>query len=481
MLETDEQSKEPAFQAEDFDAYLPTKWSSNMYTLERRRVKNKLENIGNILEEEIKNAGLTLIQHLSDEFPSLWNKKQVERQWLFFSRDEAARKELTNIIDREKTLADTLADPTPLYRHVFVGVSVSETHLEIGIRLHFDAWVDRKNLLNLMADTERKARFENELKNLPEHFEIGLDGEPLTTIGIIDSDGLDSLLSRFESEHGWIFIGARLPKDQVLIIGADIVESAGAVFRALLPVYKYVTWSPSNDLISIDEVVAAHNEAIKQSREELDRERRERENRLREREVIGLAMREQIAERIEATQAWRSREIAAKRAAFLKAQSESKESDARAKAEAMAASWGLGAKGKDGNTSDAPAPPKSATAGPPKPRRQERFNKTTTKSDRSHREKKPITPATYQPHHGSSETTGSSEIAIGHFVEVTKGFLKGRRGTVHEIDEKGGLKIAFGALTSRLEKNEVRFLSTSAPTESYRPKDGKHRPRSAKH
>ena len=61
--------------AEDFDAYRPEKWNSNMFTLERRRVKSKLENLGEMLEQELESATLSLIMNLSDEFPSLWNNQ----------------------------------------------------------------------------------------------------------------------------------------------------------------------------------------------------------------------------------------------------------------------------------------------------------------------------------------------------------------------------------------------------------------------
>ena len=49
-------------------------------------------------------------------------------------------------------------------------------------------------------------------------------------------------------------------------------------------------------------------------------------------------------------------------------------------------------------------------------------------------------------------------VTLGDRVLVTRGFLKGRRGTVQEIDEKGGLKVAFGGLSSRLELREVKGL-----------------------
>ena len=50
------------------------------------------------------------------------------------------------------------------------------------------------------------------------------------------------------------------------------------------------------------------------------------------------------------------------------------------------------------------------------------------------------------------------EVAVGARVEVLRGFLKGRRGVVQDIDEKGQVKIAFGALSSRLALADVAAL-----------------------
>jgi hypothetical protein len=143
------------FTIEDFDAYLPEKWSSNMFTLPRRKVRDRLEQLGRKLGEVFQSVDIELIPHLSDDHPSLWNNKKVDIQWLFFSRNETARKEITEIIDTERTLAATLADPTPLYRHIFIGVALDQHGIEVGVRLHFDAWVDRKNLLALISDAEK--------------------------------------------------------------------------------------------------------------------------------------------------------------------------------------------------------------------------------------------------------------------------------------------------------------------------------------
>jgi ribosomal protein L24 len=47
------------------------------------------------------------------------------------------------------------------------------------------------------------------------------------------------------------------------------------------------------------------------------------------------------------------------------------------------------------------------------------------------------------------------EIQVGDMVKVKRGFLKGRRGTVQEIGERGMLKIGFGPLSSRIDVTDV--------------------------
>ena len=51
-----------------------------------------------------------------------------------------------------------------------------------------------------------------------------------------------------------------------------------------------------------------------------------------------------------------------------------------------------------------------------------------------------------------------ADVRIGDAVLVLKGFLKGRNGVVHGIDDKGDLKVAFGSLTARVQREDVQGL-----------------------
>ena len=93
------------FTDKDFDAYAPTKWKSNVFNRERLEVKQKLLALGKELAGSLTAAdGSPLACEASVEHPALWNHKQVEAQHLFFARNEGARRELDQIIDRSRSM-----------------------------------------------------------------------------------------------------------------------------------------------------------------------------------------------------------------------------------------------------------------------------------------------------------------------------------------------------------------------------------------
>ncbi len=487
MPEADEQLGFNGFESDDFDAYLPEKWNSNMFTLGRRRVKGKLECIGHSLEEEIDNAGLSLVMHLSDEFPSLWNGKKVDTQWLFFSRDEAARTELTDLIDKERTLADTLADPTPRYRQVFLGVSVNKDYLEIGLRLHHNAWVDRRNLLSLLERDSARVELKELFSRLPEHYEVELsDKGTASPMGFAET-GLDELAGEFDRDRGWFFVGARLPRDQVPVLGVEVVETAQEVFRLLVPVYRFCAWSADNDAISIDKLAAERNEAIRASREEFDRERAERQVERREKQEQGLKLREEIEQKFLETQAWRQREIAARRAAVARASAAAAAEDARARAEALSAGWNLGEAKDEKAKDEKPNEEKpneeigkkeTRSSGPKGDARRPRANEREPRADNRRRERNPRTDRGRRDDRRQQtlpkvSPERAAAIQVGDLVEVKKGFLTGRRGTVQEIDEKGGVRVGFGGLSSRLAQDSISGLGPAPPDKRYGESSGK--------
>lgn len=432
------------FVLEDFEAYLPEKWSSNMFTLPRRRVKDKLESLGQLLLDELAQAGLRLEMHLSDDHPSLWNKKKVDTQWLFFSRDEDAKKKLSEVIDTEKTLAATLADPTPLYRHVFIGVSVDQGNLEVGLRLHHDAWVDRKNLVALVSNPDSNVAFDALRSGLSDGFVMGLVGGELTPVKDLDPEGLRRITAEFDQKKGWLFLGMRMSNVEAAGMGEEARERIRDFFRSLVPVYRFFAWSPSNDAVSIDSIVADRHKELEASQAALEKERHEREIRRREEEEKGAALRKETEERARAEQAWRERERAMRRAAARAAAVIAEGAQARASEERVA------------RAAAAEASPAQDVAPEPRPEaRKETPRPPAPRPVKERPERKAPAKAAPSPRAQRVSKERMDDIHVGDGVLVQKGFLQGRFGIVQSVDEKGDLKVVFGALTSRVPRSDV--------------------------
>jgi len=261
---------------------------------------------------------------------------------------------------------------------------------------------------------------------------------------------IENLATNFDQNKGLLFLGARLPRDQVLVLGRDIIDTVHEIFQYLIPVYRFIAWSPDNDAISMEKLVAERNQALKASHEALEKEKAERGAKRREQEILGLKLRAEIEDRVRKTDSWRQREIAARRTAAVRAASPTKSSDARAQAEALAAKMGLGSAktAKPEPTPKTPAPNK-----PQKPRHQ------TQRGPKQHKRPDPNRPSENTPLNlPTVPKERAAQIQTGDVVEVKKGFLRGRRGQVQEIDEKGGLRVSFGALSSRLMREDVSGL-----------------------
>jgi hypothetical protein len=436
------------FTTDDFDAYLPDKWGSNMFTLPRRRVKDKLDAVGRGLQPVIEAAGLRLAAHLSDDHPSLWNNKKVDTQWLFFSRDEAAQRELAEVIDVERTLAATLADPTPLYRHAFLGVSVRAEALEVGLWLHHDAWVDRRNLVSLLADPEGRARFDALRRDLPAEFEIGIAGAELARAADLDGPALAAILGDFDEKKGWVFAGVRLTRDAVIRLGADAFPYIVDIFGRLASLYRYVAWSPVNDAVSMDNVVAKRRQEIGAAGAEAERERQEREARRHEQEEQRRRLREETEERARAEQVWRERERAIRRS--------------MARSEVVSEEHPASAPTPTSAPTPAPTPasePRAAEPTTPAPVSQKPQPSAAARRPAEQPQKE----RSKEPPPVKITAERMADVRVGDAVVVLRGFLKGRGGVVHAVDEKGDLKVAFGSLTARVPRGDVEGQGPQAP------------------
>ena len=260
----------PGFTDRDFDAYAPNKWKSNVFNRERLEVKQKLVDLGKELAGALVAAdGSPLACEASVEHPALWNHKQVEAQHVFFSRNEGARKELDAIIDRSRPMSTMLDDPTPQRNHLFLAVTIDQAHVELSLKLHPDARVDRQNLERKLGDTWEREKFLELLGALPADYRIGVTGGTFRSAREVKDGDLKDILADFAKPEApgkthWLVIGRPLPRADATATGQAMVELARAELGRLLPLYHYVAWSRDNDFVSMREQLKQEKQARRQ-------------------------------------------------------------------------------------------------------------------------------------------------------------------------------------------------------------------------
>ena len=254
----------------DFACYEPRKWKSNVYNRERLEVRQKLLALGQSCAGHLLGPdGAPLFLEASVEHPAVWNHKQVDSQSIFFSRNEAARKQLDGFIDRQKPISSLLDDPTPQRNHLFLGVTVLHESLDVVLKIHPDASVDRQNLERKLDEHYEAERLLGLLHELPEGFTIGVLPDQSALSADFSIEQLAEIMSALPPQSGaaggmlipgqpvhMFAIGTSQPATQFVAMSTD--EQAAwvtAQLTLLLPIYRFIVWTRDNDFVSMAKVL----------------------------------------------------------------------------------------------------------------------------------------------------------------------------------------------------------------------------------
>jgi transcription antitermination factor NusG len=381
--------------ASDFESYLPERATSNAYTRARLELKQRMLAWAKAIVSRLGELGIAVDVTGSDEHPNVRNNRRVECQRIFFWRGPEARAELERLIDRKRTLAAALGDPSPHKSHAYLGLKIDSTHVDVSIEVHAEAWVDLRNLRARVDDAGRALELTTALEALPEQYAIGLatDANPAPANGI-GTDAIRALLDRCESERAPLWLGWRVPRELAVQHAELLADQLGDAIVALGPVYKLLAWAPDNDLLVLDrEWDAARAEKAK-AHAEAERERAE----------------------------WES-----KREGERRVKKEKPERRPRHREEERS-QQGRGV-----------APAQREPAAPALPKRA------------------PL-PARARPVSRQARVTEidpSAPIEKGTKVQVMAGPFAGKLGVVQELDGKGGARVMLGLLALRLEVKDL--------------------------
>lgn len=246
-----------------FDAYLPDKWSSNVYNLERMKAKDTLITLCTQAQEALDGATDGLVRAASDEIPNIANQKKVDAQWVYWFRNPVARESLASFLKELKLDESTIFHIAPYDKHAVLAVLVRQEGLWIGLRLASGSRVDRRNLAAKLGKSWERDQLFDLLKELPEGAEIGAEGTTRPTADL-SADTWRQWAEDLSGQNTWM-VGHAVPVEDAVGLGADLPDLVGRWLGTLLPVYRFAAWSVDND----------HIEATKQIKEEKEQARRQ--------------------------------------------------------------------------------------------------------------------------------------------------------------------------------------------------------------
>jgi len=238
------------FVTTDFAAYETRKWSSNAFTLERLRVKEKLQMIGREMQRRFGEQLAKATLHFSDEFPSMLNGKKVEAQWLYYCRAEQAANELTQFLEKTQLTSDKVFQLAPQEKHVALSLYIDHEAVHLGVVLHPGAWVDRHNFSARLRHSWHRESFIQMANKAPQMLTFGFADEQ-KPLHEISASALESLAEPLHQDERQFVVGARFSASEVMTKGAAFAEEIFSLVSLLVPIYLFIAWDKENDHIEV--------------------------------------------------------------------------------------------------------------------------------------------------------------------------------------------------------------------------------------
>lgn len=244
------------FKPDDFLAYEERKWSSNRFNLERMRARETLQALATAAAADAGLAALGLGVESTHDHPTIFNNKKVDAQWVFFARPEAERKRLGVLIDKEHPLHRVVEDPAPHHLHALLGLRLDLSGLEVGLRVHRNAWIDTRNLTARCADAADRATLLGLLGGVPDAV-VRLGGSELAA-GQVDDAALAALAAHDGELPGdWLYVARRFDREDPVLSTPDLAAAVGSTLALLVPLYSFAAWREDNDHLGLVDRLAA--------------------------------------------------------------------------------------------------------------------------------------------------------------------------------------------------------------------------------
>ena len=251
----------PGFVASDFDAYEAHKWSSNRFNLPRMQVRERVEQLAALIVQGLGASMEGLVLGVSQDHPTIFNNKKVDAQRVWWGRSPEQRKELAPLIRRERSRLSCEAEPQPHHAELNVGLAVNFDGVDISLRLHPSACLDRANAQALLKDAGRASQLLALLQGLPDSVVMDMEAERVACAALTVESIAAGLEGLQPDSPAW-YVGCRFTREDEALTLTGFAGVAQALLESLLPVYRMICWSPENDAIGGVDYLATERERV---------------------------------------------------------------------------------------------------------------------------------------------------------------------------------------------------------------------------
>ncbi len=240
----------------DFDAYAPERATSNVHVRPRIAVKEKLTYLARDLAAAAGAMGVALDVDVSDERPSIRNRKSVTEQWASLFRDRESRAELEKAFAPDGSLRAGVFEPPPFERHASILLRLDARGFDMEFRVPSAAVADVRTLRARLASESPGDAVAAAFTGLPNEIVASVGGAGAVSADSLSPQAWREFLDRAEHERSYLALTRHVPRAEAVASGASLGPTLESTFDALLPVYRISAWRRDDDVARVTDDIA---------------------------------------------------------------------------------------------------------------------------------------------------------------------------------------------------------------------------------
>ena len=235
------------FSEKDFNCFHSSKSKNALYNKKRLEIRRKLQALGKTIKPFLEDLDCCFDIKTSLHHPFLYNQYKVVSQWVYFVPSKKDLQPLKKIFGQD--FFDELKSG---YNHTVLLVGMDYDGLNVSLKTHQKAWWDGKNIKNKCKKLQFRQELRDLLQELP-NFSLKIhDFKKIYHCEKMTSDELNMFLKYYSPGEHWLHLDYRISREDSCIEEQLLIEKLKQLLIAIIPVYKFIKWSPNNNYVFKD-------------------------------------------------------------------------------------------------------------------------------------------------------------------------------------------------------------------------------------